>query len=138
MTLDNLISLQKYGLDEYYANESAIYANLFIARVTEQHREQYKVITEHGELSAVVSGKLAYHADGKASFPAVGDWVMIDRMEDSSGNAVIHHILSRKSRFTRKAAARHLRNRLSRPISIPSLFACRSMPTSIFGGWNDI
>ena len=100
MTLNNLTRLEKYGLDDYLLNESATYVNLFIARVTEQHREQYRVITEHGELSAVVSGKLAYYADGKANFPAVGDWVMIDRLEDSSGNAVIHHILSRKSRFT--------------------------------------
>jgi ribosome biogenesis GTPase len=126
MTLDNLISLQKYGLDEYYANESAIYANLFIARVTEQHREQYKVITEHGELSAVVSGKLAYHADGKASFPAVGDWVMIDRMEDSSGNAVIHHILSRKSRFTRKAAGTAFEEQIV-AANIDTVFICMSL-----------
>ena len=86
-------NLCKYGLDDYFLSESIKYTNLFIARVTEQHRGQYKVIAESGELNAVVTGNLIYHADGNASFPAVGDWVMIDRTDENSGNAVIHHIL---------------------------------------------
>jgi ribosome biogenesis GTPase len=89
------INLSNYGLNEYYLNESALYPNLHIARITEQHREQYKLITENGELTAVVSGKLAYHANGRADFPAVGDCVMIDRVDGNSAHAVIHHILSR-------------------------------------------
>ena len=120
------VNLQKYGLDEYYVKESAIYVNLFIARVTEQHREQYKVITEYGELSAVVSGKLAYHADGKADFPVVGDWVMIDRMEDDSGCAVIHHILGRKSRFARKAAGTAHEEQIV-AANIDTIFICMSL-----------
>jgi ribosome biogenesis GTPase len=63
----------------------------------------YKVIGEQGELNASVSGKLAWHAEGHIGFPAVGDWVMIDRNDGNTGNAVIHHILTRKSVFTRKA-----------------------------------
>ncbi|MDD4402070.1 MAG: ribosome small subunit-dependent GTPase A [Desulfitobacteriaceae bacterium] len=120
------LNLQKYGLDYYFVNESAIYVNLFIARVSEQHREQYKVITEYGELSAVVSGKLAYHADGKADFPAVGDWVMIDRIENNSGNAIIHHILSRKSRFTRKVAGIANEEQII-AANIDTIFICMSL-----------
>ncbi len=122
------VNLQEYGLDDYFINESAIYvyANLFIARVTEQRREQYKVITEHGELSAVVSGKLAYHADGKTGFPAVGDWVMIDRMEDGGGHAVIHHILRRKSGFTRKAAGTAHGEQIV-AANIDTIFICMSL-----------
>jgi len=81
-----------------------LYNGLFIARVTEQHRELYKVISEYGEIEASVSGKLAYHADDQTSFPAVGDWVMIDRVDGSTGNAIIHHILRRKSVLARQAA----------------------------------
>jgi ribosome biogenesis GTPase len=51
-----------------------------------------------------VSGKLLHEADGGLDFPAVGDFVMIDRTDSGSGNAVIHHVLSRASVFTRKAA----------------------------------
>lgn len=54
------LDLIRYGLDDHFIDESTIYEGLFIARISEQHREQYKVITEYGELGAVVSGKLAY------------------------------------------------------------------------------
>ncbi len=120
------LNLYKYGLDDYFANESALYKNLFIARVTEEHREQYKVITECGELNAVVSGKLLYQADGKSDFPAVGDWVMIDRADDNNGSAVIHHILKRKSRFTRKAAGTANEEQIV-AANIDIIFICMSL-----------
>ncbi len=120
------LSLSQYGLDDDRVNESAVYPNLFIARVTEQHRELYKVITEHGELNAVVSGKLAYHAEGKAGFPAVGDWVMIDRVDDTGGHAIIHHILSRKSRFARKAAGTANEEQIV-AANIDTIFICMSL-----------
>ncbi|MDD4390462.1 MAG: ribosome small subunit-dependent GTPase A [Eubacteriales bacterium] len=120
------INLQKYGFDDYFAKEAEIYENLFIARVTEQHREQYKVITEYGELNAVVSGKLAHHADGKAGFPSVGDWVMIDRVDGNSGNAIIHHILGRKSRFTRKTAGTSNEEQIV-AANIDTVFICMSL-----------
>ena len=53
-------NLYQYCLDDHFVSESAPYTGLFIARVTEQHRERYKAVTEHGELNAVVSGKLAF------------------------------------------------------------------------------
>jgi ribosome biogenesis GTPase / thiamine phosphate phosphatase len=101
MKYNNLI---KYGLSDRFAQEATLYDGLFLARVTEQHRELYKVVSEKGELQASVSGNFIYRANDNSDFPAVGDWVMIDRMDDSAGNAVIHHILHRKSVFERKAA----------------------------------
>lgn len=76
------INLKDYGLTERFEQESTMYDGLFIARVTEQHRELYKAISECGEIDASVSGKLAYNADGQTAFPAVGDWVMIDRLDE--------------------------------------------------------
>jgi len=101
MKHNNLI---KYGLSERFEQEATLYEGLFLARVTEQHRDLYKVVTEIGELQAGVSGNFIYRANDNSDFPAVGDWVMIDRMDDSTGNAVIHNILRRKSIFERKAA----------------------------------
>ncbi|MCR6545701.1 ribosome small subunit-dependent GTPase A [Dehalobacterium formicoaceticum] len=122
MTLD----LKKYGLNDQSIDESAKYEGLFIARVSEQHREQYKVITESGELSAVVSGKLAYDANSKAGFPAVGDWVMVDRVDDQGGHAIIQQILSRKSRLTRRAAGTaHEEQIIAANIDI--IFICMSL-----------
>ena len=98
------INLQQYGLTPRFSQEATMYEGLFIARVTEQHRDLYKVIGEHGEYAAAVSGKLAFSAIDSADFPAVGDWVMTDRADDSAGTAIIHHILGRKSLLARKAA----------------------------------
>jgi ribosome biogenesis GTPase len=39
-----------------------------------------------------------------SDYPAVGDFVMLDRNDDAAGNAIIHHVLTRKSAFIRKAA----------------------------------
>ncbi len=120
------LDLKKIGLAGHFIDQSATYEGLFIARVSEQHREQYKVITEYGELSAVVSGKVAYHADGKAGFPAVGDWVMVDRTDANSGHAVIQHILSRKSRLTRKAAGTANEEQII-AANIDIIFICMSL-----------
>ncbi len=97
-------NLLKYGLSERFDQEASFYDGMFLARVTEQHRDLYKVVSEKGELQAGVSGNFIYRANDNSDFPAVGDWVMIDRLDDSAGNAVIHHILRRKSVFERKAA----------------------------------
>ncbi|MEA4815387.1 MAG: ribosome small subunit-dependent GTPase A [Lachnospiraceae bacterium] len=97
-------NLKKYGLNDFFEKESVLHNGLYLARVSEQHRDLYKVISEEGELTASVSGKFVYSADGVMDFPAVGDWVIIDRIDKNAGNATISHILKRKSVFVRKAA----------------------------------
>ncbi|MDD3169769.1 MAG: ribosome small subunit-dependent GTPase A [Eubacteriales bacterium] len=97
-------NLMKYGLSERFVQEATLYDGLFPARVTEQHRDLYKVVSEERMLQAGVSGNFIYRANDNSDFPAVGDWVMIDRLDDSAGNAVIHQILRRKSVFERRAA----------------------------------
>lgn len=120
------INLKNYGLSERFEQEAAMYDDLFIARVSEQHRELYKVISESGEISASVSGKLAYHADGQTSFPAVGDWVMIDRTDASAGNAIIHHILRRKSVLARQSAGTENAGQVIAS-NIDTIFICMSL-----------
>lgn len=99
------IDLDNLGLSDRYIQEATLYGhNLHLARVSVQHKDAYKVITEEGEIKAEVSGKLAYSAASSADYPAVGDWVLVDRTDDVSGNAIIHQLLTRKSCFERKAA----------------------------------
>jgi ribosome biogenesis GTPase len=62
------------------------------------------VITEDAELLAEVSGKFRYDAKRLSDFPAVGDFVMLDRSHGENGNGIISHVLTRKSVFERKAA----------------------------------
>lgn len=98
------IDLKDYGLIPRFEQEATMYEGLYIARVTEQRRDLYKVICENGEMHAEVSGKFMYNAYDNTDFPAVGDWVMVDRTDDSAGNAIIHQVLRRKSVFERRAA----------------------------------
>jgi len=100
----NYINLKKYGLNERFEQEAMLYEGLFLARVIEQHRDLYKVVSEQGELFASVSGKMLYSVKYSTEFPAVGDWVMIDRMNEIDGKAVIHNLLNRKSLFERKSS----------------------------------
>lgn len=63
-----------------------------------------RVITQDAELFAEVSGKFRYDAKHLSDFPAVGDFVMLDRSHDQNGNGIISHVLTRQSVFERKAA----------------------------------
>jgi ribosome biogenesis GTPase len=73
------------------------------ARVAAQHRGGYVVYAQDGEQRAEVSGRLRHAAVTASDFPAVGDWVAIDRPEDADA-AVIHAVLTRTTAFSRKAA----------------------------------
>ncbi len=94
----------QYGFSGRFAAEATLYPGLFPGRVTSQYKDLYKVACENGELMAEISGKLRYAAREAADYPAVGDFVMLDRADGAAGNAIIHHVLTRKSAFVRKAA----------------------------------
>jgi ribosome biogenesis GTPase len=78
--------------------------SLYKARVVSQYKNVYKVSYGDSELLAEVSGKYSFDADAAADYPAVGDFVMIDRNSDECGKAIIHYTLARKSAFVRSAA----------------------------------
>lgn len=81
-----------------------LYEGLYLARVVAQYKDLYKVVTESSELIAEISGKLRYSSHELSDYPAVGDFVMIDRDDEIHGNAIIHNVLTRKSVFIRSAA----------------------------------
>ena len=100
----NKITMKNLGLSQRFITESTLYTGLYIGRVISQYKDLYKVVTENGELAAEISGKFRFTVKTLSDYPAVGDFVMLDRNENSSGNAIIHHVLTRKSAFIRKAA----------------------------------
>jgi ribosome biogenesis GTPase len=55
------------------------------------------------EPRAHVSGRFRHHAASRADYPAVGDWVAVKAATDAR-RAVIHGVLPRRSRFSRKVA----------------------------------
>lgn len=121
------INLFDLGLSDQYVQEASAYGdNLYLARVSAQHRAIYRVITENGEMQAEVSGKLSYAASVAADYPVVGDWVLVDREDDSSGSAIIHVILNRKSCFERKAAGTGYERQVI-AANIDTVFICMSL-----------
>lgn len=61
-------------------------------------------MADDNEFTPEVSGKFRYNIDKISDYPAVGDFVMVDKLSDDEGHAIIHHVLSRKTAIIRKAA----------------------------------
>ena len=93
---NSTISFTSSGLTEAFLQEAARHPGLFLARVSSQHKDLYRVITASGEIRAEPSGKMGYLANDLPDYPAVGDYVMVDRLTDDGGNAIIRHILPRR------------------------------------------
>ncbi|HWP44170.1 MAG TPA: ribosome small subunit-dependent GTPase A [Blastocatellia bacterium] len=100
-----LARLEEFGWDRFYeAHFNADNRTGFCpARVTLEQKHLFKVMSEHGELSAGVAGRLRHRASDRAGLPAVGDWVIISA-RPAERRAMIHGVLPRKSKFARKAA----------------------------------
>ncbi|WOV88373.1 ribosome small subunit-dependent GTPase A [Sporosarcina oncorhynchi] len=104
-----MTTLQNYGWNELFQTHWDEQQHLFksndckIGRVTLEHKHMYRVITEQGEWLAVCSGSLLHHAIDRRDYPAVGDWVAIERMPGEE-RGIIHAILPRSSVFSRKTA----------------------------------
>ena len=96
--------LSNLGITEKVVKEASLYKDLILGRVVGQYKDLYKVATKNGETMAEISGKLRYSSGALPDYPAVGDFVMLDREDGFSGNAIIQAILQRKSLFARRAA----------------------------------
>jgi ribosome biogenesis GTPase len=99
-----LRGLAQYGWNERLAESFAEHAiaGRVPARVVLEHTHIYRIVTEEGESLARVSGRLRHRAEGRPDFPAVGDWVVVEPVPE--GEARIHAVLPRFSRFSRRAA----------------------------------
>src|SRR5436190_1944300 len=75
---------------------------VYPARVSLEHTHIYRVMAADGETLARVSGRLRHDASGRADFPAVGDWVVVEPA--AGGDARIKAVLPRASHFSRRAA----------------------------------
>lgn len=118
--------MMKYGVDGGRIAEAEDFPGLFLGRVVSQSREIYKVVTAKGEVLAAVSGRLRYAAEGLPQYPAVGDFVMLDREDAAAGNAVIMAILRRRSVFERAAAGTEHQTQVV-AANIDTLFICMSL-----------
>ena len=106
MTTDNTSpTLEELGWNSFFSQhfESLQMPGTLPARVVSERRQSYLVYSQYGELSTEISGKMRYEATTGDGYPAIGDWVVI-RTQMNESRAVIHGILPRKSKLSRKQA----------------------------------
>jgi len=91
-----MIDLQEYG----WLNADSEYpVGLVPARITEMHRNLYKVVYPLGEVNAQLKGSFLHQTKEQSDLPAVGDFVLIQLRENSV--AGIAKLLPRRSKFSR-------------------------------------
>ena len=97
--------LEELGWNSFFAEhfESLQAPGTVPARVVSERRNSYQVYSPYGELSAEISGKMRHQAAAGDQYPAIGDWVVVKPQTDEA-KGVIHSILPRKSKFSRKEA----------------------------------
>src|ERR1041384_904710 len=100
-----MYDLEALGWSEFFERNFETYRKEghFAGRVALEERGAYRLYTEQGELNARVRGKLRFESAGPADFPAVGDWVSINRRENDQ-LVQIHAVLPRRGKFSRKSA----------------------------------
>jgi ribosome biogenesis GTPase / thiamine phosphate phosphatase len=91
------LNLHDLGWNDGFAASLEPHDNCIPARVSAQHRGEYDVLTERGELRVRLTGRLRHEAASAADLPAVGDWVALR-------DETIHAVLPRRSAFARKVA----------------------------------
>ncbi len=101
------MALADLGWDDFFAAAFASYAQegFVPARIVAQ-KGLCQVSTGEGESYADLAGKLRHELKGPggaSGYPAVGDWVAL-RPPTGDGRALIHAVLPRKSKFSRKVA----------------------------------
>jgi ribosome biogenesis GTPase / thiamine phosphate phosphatase len=99
------MNLEHLGWSDRHAHSFTSYcqSGFTIGRIAIEHRNSYLLYTQQGEVTAEVTGKLRHQATGIQDFPAVGDWVVI-QTKAAEQHAIIHAILPRTSKFSRKIA----------------------------------
>ncbi len=98
------MNLNDLGFDNYFQEQfvRAGVERCTPARVARQDRDSYVVYANGRAFRAQMPGAARHHATSTLDFPAVGDWVAVDRID--AGVGVIRAVLPRRSAISRRAA----------------------------------
>ncbi|MGE7843002.1 ribosome small subunit-dependent GTPase A [Lysinibacillus sp. NPDC093712] len=111
------MKLTTLGFSTYFEEQVTAFkeesklANCVPARVTLEHKHSYRVLAEEGEWLATVAGHFAYTSVAREDYPAVGDWVLVEKMAGEE-KAIIHKLFNRKSVFSRKVAGQEIKEQI--------------------------
>lgn len=101
--------LKKLGYDRWKENVDfdSVIDGLFLARVIEVNKNNYRLSDGKSEIIAEVSGRLSYDAKDKTELPTVGDWISVQVFDDDS-RAIIQEVLPRKTLLKRKQSGKNI------------------------------
>ncbi len=99
------MNLSKLGWNKEFEKEyKKVKKDKYIpARVIREEKAHYLLQLENAICTSKISGKLRYNATSISELPSVGDWVLINLINNDS-EAIIYSVFTRKSSFTRKAS----------------------------------
>ncbi len=97
--------LEEWGWDarwaEAFGGDAA--KGFFPARLIEEQRGLFQIMSEQGVKSARTTGNMRHKAADRADLPAVGDWIAAEFPKNEKV-ALIRRILPRRTKLSRKAA----------------------------------
>lgn len=111
------MNLTTLGFSTYFEEQLTAFkeesklANCVPARITLEHKHSYRVLAEEGEWLATIAGHYAYTSLAREDYPAVGDWVLVEKMAGEE-KAIIHKLFERKSVFSRKVAGLEIKEQI--------------------------
>lgn len=99
------MNLQDLGYSDWHRNklEGCKADEAHLARIIAVDRDRYMIASPVGSVPAELTGRLLYCSDTLEDMPCVGDWVLVDHM-DNQEHAVIHKVLPRRTILRRRAA----------------------------------
>ncbi len=113
--------LTQYGLNEKILSSKR--EGFELARIIDQQKNLYTLVTDEGFHQAQISGKMIYEAESFSDYPVVGDFVEI---KEEDPLIIIHRILPRWSLLERKTAGITTEGQMIAS-NIDTVFICMSM-----------
>ncbi|MBQ0137821.1 MAG: ribosome small subunit-dependent GTPase A [Kurthia sp.] len=107
------MTLQSFGFKEPFISQTnelvklPTFTHCIAGRIILEHKHSYRVKTAQGEWLGTISGNFAFNAQLRKDYPAVGDWVLVEKMPGEE-KCIIHKLLERQSVFSRKMAGLEL------------------------------
>ncbi|MCL6584622.1 MAG: ribosome small subunit-dependent GTPase A [bacterium] len=100
---------EKLGFNAWFQDkiDPAKLNDFQLARVIAVNKNSYTISNGKSEVIAEITGKLMFNADSPLDYPAAGDWVYAQFVDDESF-AVIHEIIPRKSFIKRKISGKRI------------------------------
>ncbi len=97
-------NLEEFGWNSFFVSQlsTSDQKGLEAARVANQQKNMFIVLTVDGAIPATVSGKFSYQSRKEVIYPVVGDWVLIKRLPGEN-RCVIKEVLPRTTYMSRKA-----------------------------------